>query len=59
MKRDIELHRIDKEALSPKKFLKLNQKEKSNISYLEIIPARLGRSDFGKIMVHYRTPIYK
>jgi hypothetical protein len=59
MKRIIQVSRVEKEVLSPEKYLNLNKKEKSNISFSEIIPARLGKSDFGKIMVHYRTPIYK
>ena len=59
MKRPILLKRVEKEALSPEKFLSLNQRDKLNISFAEIIPARLGKADFGKILVHYRTPIYK
>ena len=59
MKRPILLKIVEKEALSPEKFLSLNQRDKLNISFAEIIPARLGKADFGKILVHYRTPIYK
>ena len=59
MKRVIQVNRIEREVLSPEKYLNLNTKEKSNISYSEIIPASLGKADFGKIMVHYRTPVYK
>lgn len=59
MKQAIYLNRVEKEILSPEKFLNLNQKEKSNIYFSEIVPARLGKPDFGKIMVHYKNPIYK
>lgn len=59
MKSTIQLARVDKESLSPEKFLNLSQKEKSTIAYSEIVPARLGQADFGKIRVHYKTPIYR
>lgn len=59
MKRTIQVRRVEKEILSPECFLNLNKKEQSNISYSEIIPARLGKSDFGKIMVHYKASVYK
>lgn len=59
MKQTIQVKRLDREELSPEKFLKLSKKEQLNISYSEIIPARLGKADFGKIMVHYKTPLYK
>ncbi len=59
MKRTIQVKRVEQEVLSPEKFLNLNQKEKSNISYSEIVPARLGKADFGKIRVRYRTPVYR
>lgn len=59
MKQIIKVNRVDKEVISPENFLNLNKTEKSNISYSEIIPARLGKSDFGKIKVHYKNPIYK
>ncbi|CZH72000.1 TPA: hypothetical protein I9507_001815 [Legionella pneumophila] len=59
MKRTIQVSRIEKEILTPEKFLNLNKKEQMNISHTEIIPARLGKADFGKIMVHYKNPVYK
>jgi hypothetical protein len=59
MKNVIQMNRIEKEVLTPEKFLNLNEKDKANISYSEIIPPRLGHSDFGKIKVHYKLPLYK
>jgi len=59
MKQAIQLKRVEKEILSPENFLNLNKKDKSNVSYSEIVPARLGKDDFGKIRVHYKIPVYK
>lgn len=55
----IYLNKINEEILSPKQFTKLKEGDKVNISFTEIIPPRLGQSDFGKIKVHYKRPVYK
>ncbi|CEG60985.1 conserved protein of unknown function [Legionella micdadei] len=39
--------------------MNLDNKEKSNISHSEIIPPKLGSKHFGKILVHYKIPLYK
>jgi len=59
MKKSIQLKRVEKEVLSPESYLKLNKQELINISNSEIIPPRLGKNDFGRILVHYKNPIYK
>lgn len=55
----IDLIKVEEESLSPESYLNLNEKEKANISFTKIIPARIGKSDFGKIHVVYRNPTYK
>lgn len=59
MKKIFQAQKVDMEVLSPEKYLSLKAKDKSNISHTEIIPSSLGKNDFGKIKVHYKTPIYK
>lgn len=54
----INLIKVEEENLSPQSYLDLNEKEKANIAFTTIIPARVGKSDFGKIHVVYRTPTY-
>lgn len=55
----IYLHKVTKESLSPGQFINLNEKEKANISFTEVVPPRLGQKNFGKITVHYKNPVYK
>ncbi|KTC99523.1 hypothetical protein [Legionella erythra] len=55
----ITLNKIDEELLSPRQFINLKPGDKVNIAYTQVIPARLGQRDFGKIKVHYKKPIYK
>ncbi len=53
------LYKISKESLSPREFVNLQAGDKANISYIEVVPPRLGQNDFGKIRVHYKHPVYK
>lgn len=55
----IHLNQVNEETLSPKQFANLNERDKVNIAFTQIIPPRLGNNDFGKIKVHYKRPIYK
>jgi len=58
MKLIFDMNDLYEEILTPDKFLSLGEKDKLNISYSEIIPARLGESTLGRIRVHYKTPRY-
>jgi hypothetical protein len=59
MNKTINLTKIEEETLSPEMYLGLNPKDRANIASTKIIPARLGKADFGKIRVTYKTPTYK
>lgn len=48
-----------RKVLSPKRFLRLSQKEKLNIKSVDIVPPSFSRNDFGKIVITYKNPIYK
>jgi hypothetical protein len=48
---------VDSETMSPEKYLNLSDRYKMNISQTRIIPAQLGKKDFGKIQVIYRMPV--
>ena len=58
LKNMISLLKVEEETLSPEKYLNLNEKDRLNIACTKIIPPRLGKFDFGKIRVTYRTPVY-
>jgi len=55
----IELIKVDEENLTPEKYLNLDERERANIVSTKIIPAQLGKSDFGQIRVVYRNQMYK
>ena len=55
----IDLIKINEENLSPEAYLNLSVREKMNIASMKIVPARLGKADFGRIQVTYKTPTYK
>ncbi len=55
----IDLIKINEESLSPEAYLKLSAKEKMNIDSTKIMPAQLGKADFGQIHVIYKTPTYR
>lgn len=59
MKKVINLIKVEEETFSPETYLELNQRDKANIASIRIIPAELGKSDFGKIHIIYKTPTYK
>lgn len=46
------------EILSPQEFLNLKGHERENIKSVQIVPAKLGQSGFGKIKIVRKTPIY-
>ncbi len=46
------------EILTPQKFSNLSDQELLNISSFNIIPAKLGKGNFGNIKVQYKTPRY-
>ena len=58
MRLPIELDKFQEEILSPEKFLNLNDAERANIEYSEIIPPKIGSKDFGFIKVQYKSPVY-
>lgn len=55
----LKLFPITEEELSFQKFLSLTEEEKNAIESIQILPPRLGRAGFGKIIVQYKSPIYK
>jgi hypothetical protein len=50
---------VQKEALSPKQFLDMKPSVRKMISETTIAAPKLGGSSFGKLIVHYKSPIYK
>lgn len=56
---DLEAVQIASEDLSPREYLDLSPSAKANIVDTRIVPTQLGSSEFGKIHVNYRDPIYK
>lgn len=50
---------VTTEALTPKEFIHLAKERKKNIVRVTIESPALGKSGFGRILVHYDKPIYK
>ena len=44
--------------MSPQDFLTMPKEERINIKSIEIIPPQLGRNDFGKIRIEFKTLLY-
>lgn len=55
----LEASPVTSEVLSAKSFLDLSSKEREKIKATQIVPPRLGGKDFGGVLVHYKTPIYR
>ena len=45
-------------VMTPRRFVKLAETNKSSIKSVKIIPPKLGRKGFGKLAVEVDTPIY-
>lgn len=50
--------KVNSEQLSPERYLKLTDREKSNISTVRIVPPIVGARGFGFIEVSYILPTY-
>jgi hypothetical protein len=55
----IPLYPKTKRALTPLEFIELSPEEREKIKVVRIIPPKLGKWGFGKILVEYRHPIYE
>lgn len=55
----LDLFPVTEEVISFKKFLALTDEERAAIETIKIVPPRLGRAGFGKVIVQYKSPIYK
>ncbi len=55
----LDIFPVTEGTLSFEKFVSLTEEERAKIEEVRILPPRLGRSGFGKIIVKYKTPIYK
>ena len=49
---------FDKQLLSPREFLDMNDVERHTIKSSKIVPPKLGSDSFGSIEVTYKTPKY-
>ena len=54
----IDLEPIEKEVVSPRRFVDLYKEEADSIESVTIIPARLGSKGFGTLLVKWRKPVY-
>ncbi len=50
---------IRRETVSSREYLQILERQRSNIRRVDIVPARLGSTGFGRIRVEYKTPILK
>ena len=57
--KELYMQPTSEETLSPEEFLRIYRTKKSSIKSSEIVYSKLGSADFGKIKVHYKTPIYE
>ena len=48
----------DHKDISPHDFLTMNREDRINIKSVEIIPPQIGKNDFGKIRIEFKTPLY-
>lgn len=48
-----------REILSSGKFVSLKDDERAKIKSAHIVPPKLGKKDFGGVLVEYKTPVYK
>ncbi len=47
------------QAITPRKFVKIYEKNKNSIQSVKIIPPKLGEKGFGKIEIKRKTSTYK
>lgn len=55
----LDLFPVTEEEISFKKFLSLTEEEKEAVESFRLIPPRLGQAGFGKIIVQYKSPMFK
>lgn len=55
----LEARPLSEELVSPLHYVKLDDSEKSKIKSAEIVPPKLGDKHFGKILIKYKSSVYK
>lgn len=55
----LEAKSVSEETITPGHYVKLSAKDKAKIKSVEIVAPKLGDSHFGRILVRYKSPIYK
>jgi len=50
---------VHRERVSPRRYLKLADEQKGNISKVVFLPAELGRKHFGRLEVVYKRPLVR
>lgn len=50
---------VSEELVSPQKFIDMTDADRAKIKSASIVPPRLGDKHFGKILVQYKSAIYK
>ena len=55
---EIQLDPVYTETLTPEQFLELYVKGLVDVKRVKVIPPRLGRGGFGKIIIRRKTPVY-
>lgn len=55
----LEARAVTEEAISPREFVALTEKQRAAIKSADFVPPRLGDKDFGKVLVRYKLPVYK
>lgn len=56
--KELELDPIYSETMSPERFLEIFEKRENDVDSVRVLPARLGRRGFGRIIVRWKTPVY-
>lgn len=57
-KNDISLTPIRTQVVSIDEFLRLYEEKGAEIQSTRILPPRLGSSDFGRIIIEWKNPVY-
>jgi len=58
MAKTIDLEPIEREEVSPRRFVDLYTEEADNIESVRIVPPRLGSKGLGTLVVKWKQPLY-
>lgn len=56
--RELDLYPVYTEALSPERFVEVYPDQQTRIRSARVLAPKLGDSDFGKILVTWKSPTY-